>query len=135
MSELKAVHAFDVYESYTKTGDDEAAKVYLKSEVDKVIAELKNENERMKKQSSCKFSDDCLRVRQLKRGLRRQKYKRCLAMTETCKARYDEENAKVNGCGASWEYISKYISKEMKYWERWRKRWLEIANKFKDKET
>ena len=41
MSELKAVHAFDVYEAYTKTGDDDAAQVYLKSEADKVIAELK----------------------------------------------------------------------------------------------
>lgn len=40
MSELKAVHAFDVYEAYTKTGDDDAAQVYLKSEADKVIAEL-----------------------------------------------------------------------------------------------
>ena len=39
MSELKAVHAFDVYEAYTKTGDDDAAQVYLKSEADKVIAE------------------------------------------------------------------------------------------------
>ena len=38
MSELKAVHAFDVYEAYTKTGDDDAAQVYLKSEADKVIA-------------------------------------------------------------------------------------------------
>ncbi len=40
MSELKAVHAFDVYEAYTKTGDDDAAQVYLKSEADKFIAEL-----------------------------------------------------------------------------------------------
>ena len=39
MSELKAVHAFGVYEAYTKTGDDDAAQVYLKSEADKVIAE------------------------------------------------------------------------------------------------
>ena len=43
MSELKAVHAFDVYEAYTKTGDDDAAQVYLKSEADKVIAELEEE--------------------------------------------------------------------------------------------
>ena len=41
MSELKAVHAFDVYEAYTKTGDDDAAQVYLKSEADKVIAHHK----------------------------------------------------------------------------------------------
>ena len=40
MSELKAVHAFDVYEAYTKTGDDDAAQVYLKSEADKFIADL-----------------------------------------------------------------------------------------------
>ena len=40
MSELKAVHAFDVYEEYTKTVDDEQAQVYLKSEADKVIADL-----------------------------------------------------------------------------------------------
>ena len=40
MSELKTVHAFDVYEAYTKTGDDDAAQVYLKSEADKVIADL-----------------------------------------------------------------------------------------------
>ena len=40
MSELKAIHAFDVYEAYTKTGDDDAAQVYLKSEADKVIADL-----------------------------------------------------------------------------------------------
>lgn len=40
MSKLKAIHAFDVYEEYTKTGDDEAAQVYLKSEVDKEIRRL-----------------------------------------------------------------------------------------------
>ena len=42
------------------------ADYYLKSEVDAVIAELKQEIERLKKQSSCTFSDDCLRVRQLR---------------------------------------------------------------------
>jgi hypothetical protein len=45
MSELKAVHAFDVYEAYTKTGDDDAAQVYLQSEADKVIAELKERSQ------------------------------------------------------------------------------------------
>ena len=46
MSELKAVHAFDVYEAYTKTGDDDAAQVYLKSEADKVIAELEESHKK-----------------------------------------------------------------------------------------
>ena len=58
----------------------------------------------------------------------RNKYKRCLAMAEMCDARHDEEDTKVNGHGASWEYQSK----EMKYWERWHKRWLAIAEKFKE---
>ena len=67
----------------------------------------------------------------LTKSERHHKYKRCLAMAAMCKARYDEEDAKVNGRGASWDYISD----EMKYWERWRDRWLELAEKFKDKET
>lgn len=53
---------------------------YHKSDVDKVIAEkdkevteLKTDNERLKKQSSCTFSDDCLRVRQLKAEAERLK--------------------------------------------------------------
>jgi FtsZ-binding cell division protein ZapB len=50
--------------------------VYKATEVDALLAkkdmeitELKEENERLKKQSSCTFSDDCLRVRQLKSKL------------------------------------------------------------------
>ena len=60
--------------------------------------------------------------------VRHQKYKRCVAMAEMCNARYDEEDAKVNGSGASWEYISN----EMKYWERWRWRWEALAEKFNE---
>ena len=53
----------------------------------------------------------------------RQKYKRCLAMAKWCEARYDEEDAKVNGHYSSWDYVSE----EMKYWERWRWRWEALA--------
>lgn len=63
----------------------------------------------------------------MKNELNWNKHKRCLAMAEMCNARHDEEDTKVNGHGASWEYESK----EMKYWERWHKRWLAIAEKFK----
>lgn len=75
---------------------------YDKSEADKAIAEKDKE-------------------------LRRQKYKRCLDKAEMCEAKYDAEDAKVND-GLSWEYISK----EMKYYERWRNRWLKLADKFKE---
>lgn len=78
-------------------------KVYLKSEADRVIAEKDKE-------------------------LRHHKYKRCLDKAEMCDAKYDEEDAKVNGRGASWDYTSE----EMKYWQRWRNRWLVLADKFKE---
>lgn len=93
---LEAIDAFDAYEEYLHTADDDSTQVYRKSEVD--------------------------------REIRKQKRKRCIAMAEMCNARYDEEDAKVNGSGMSWEYISK----EMKYWERWRNKWIELADKFKE---
>ena len=79
--------------------------------------------------------EDCYRTDDLyypksesDKAIARHKYKRCLAMAEMCEARYDEEDAKENWCGLSWEYISK----EMKYWERWRWRWDALAEKFKE---
>lgn len=66
MSELKATTVYDAYWTANSTGQGTGVLVYPKSEVDPIIAELKCENERLKKQSSCTASDDCLRVRQLK---------------------------------------------------------------------
>lgn len=85
MSELKALHAFDVYEAYTKTGDDDAAQVYLKSEADKVIA--------------------------------RHKHKRCLANANVCAEKLYRQNLTTYG----YEFYCK-----------WLKRWLAIAEKFKE---
>lgn len=53
MSELKAKHAFDVYEEYTKTGDDDAAQVYLKSEADNVISTIRAERDEYRYNLSC----------------------------------------------------------------------------------
>lgn len=53
MSELKARHAFDVYEEYTKTGDDEQAQVYLKSEADEVISTIRAERDEYRYNLSC----------------------------------------------------------------------------------
>lgn len=69
-----------------------------------------------------------IRLREEKERALHEKYKRCIALAEMCDARYDEEDAKVNGHVASWDYTSK----EMKHWERWRQRWLNIADKFKE---
>jgi hypothetical protein len=97
---------------------------YTRTDADALIAELKADYKEAcdRLQTANLIKDEQLAE------TRHSKYKRCLAMAEMCNARYDEEDAKVNGCGTSWEYISK----EMKYWERWRNRWLKIAEQFKE---
>lgn len=105
-------------------------KVYLKSEADKVIADKDKKIAELEVdyKEACYYlqTTDLIKDEQLA-VIRRHKYKWCLAMADMCKARYDEEDARINGRGASWDYISN----EMKYWERWSKRWLELAEKFK----
>lgn len=131
-----ALYAYDVDGIRTKIDDTEL--VYLKSEADKVIAELEESHKKEVGQllieidelkKACKDKDDfCAHM--LKEN-RHNKYKRCLDKADLCDARYDKDDAKVNGCGASWDYESK----EMEFWERWRWRWLKIADKFKKNST
>ena len=113
--------------------------VYLKREADKVIANLEESHKmeveqllieiaELKKEKEYVIEHTAEVINGQERELSRHKYKRCLAMVEMCNARYDEEDAKVNGCGASWEYKSK----EMKYWERWRWRWDVLGERIKD---
>lgn len=167
MSELKAVHAFDVYEAYTKTGDDDAAQVYLKSEADKVIAEKDAEiaglraiaKEPSVPNRTCRkcgragslmympivkdgrtywdlynnkgidyvFGIQCAHCGEVafvtkqthEYELRKQKYKRCLD-----KANY-------------WLAVSYQCAddKHRQNAERHHRKWLELAEKFKDKEA
>ena len=136
MSELKAYLFCDCDEMFLDNGSqlsNEMRPYYLKSEADKVIAELEDklqnvssilketrewlvESQKMHK----RCADNAVKV------ICRQKYKRCIDKAEMCKARYDEEDAKVND-GLSWTFISP----EMKYWERWQWRWEALAEKFK----
>ena len=136
MSELKAVHAFDVYEAYTKTGDDDAAQVYLKSEADKVIAELQAMLEERNKQvgelkkerdwlakDRAQAYDDLEKRAQLnikqEESIRHQKYKRCLAMAKWCKSMMVFNDR--------YGTMTKWL-----HYNRWHKRWLELAEKFKE---
>ena len=166
MSELKAINAYrlttntedsDVYIHNDEFGcGGDLVECYLKSEADKVIAKLENENERLKKQSSCTFSDDCLRVRQLRAdykeacgrlqtanlikdeqlaATRHSNYKRCLAMAERCKFRMyylstvvDYESSKLFPNPTA---IKRYTKKESRM-DYWKNRWLELAEKFKE---
>ena len=79
MNELKSVY-IDRTGDWVRSGND-TGKFYLKKEVDAVIADIQKTNvilsdnavnlnrelDELKKRSSCTFSDDCLRVRHLKR--------------------------------------------------------------------
>ena len=64
MSELKSVY-IDRTGDWVRSGND-TGKFYLKSEVDKVIAELKAESERLRGES-CKLTDGCLRLKQCRK--------------------------------------------------------------------
>lgn len=132
--------------------DHTLTEYYLKSEADKVIAEKddeiatlkdklrhypimaallesdKREIAELKKEKEYTLEHTTEVINAQEKELRHQKYRRCLAMAEWCHAKYDEEDARINGCGASWEYISI----KMKYWERWRWRWDALAEKFKE---
>jgi hypothetical protein len=110
--------------------------VYLKSEADKVIAEkdkeiaeLKGDNERLRGES-CKLTDGCLRLKQCRKEkaniadeLRHQKRERCLAMAMWCfeksysttLVKYDEKSGLLRN-----------------FYDWWGKRWLELAEKFKE---
>lgn len=91
----------------------EPADVYLKSEVDKLIAEL---NMRI-----CEGDEDFeIANNQIKRLLKivlQQKYKRCLAMAKWCNERYILDDCV-------------YELGKTRFYERWEKRWLELAKNF-----
>ena len=112
MSELKAygIRGIDglVVES-------ESGQLYLKTEADKFISDLEESHKMEVGQLLILNREQANAANRLRdsmeQALRHSNYKRCLAMAEMCKARYDEEDAKENWCGLSWEYISE----EMKY--------------------
>ena len=134
MSELKARHIVDVYDSYyAENPFGERSQVYLKSEADKVIADLEESHkmeveqllmEIVKLKSDYKEACDRLQTANLIKdeqiaAARHQKYKRCLAMASYWLA-------------VSYQCVD---NKHKRNAERHRRKWLEFANKFKDKET
>ena len=116
MSELKAYCPYATRDGF-----------YHKSEVDKVIAENDAAIAELKEQVHDYAQGLYVMQARAEMELRHSNRKRCLAMAKWCEAKYDAEDSKVND-GLSWEFISP----EMKYWERWRWRWLELAEQFKE---
>jgi hypothetical protein len=82
---------------------NEYEEFYLKYEADKVIAELKESVKGL-------ILDNYLKDKET----RHNKYKRCLAMARCCNRMF-----------------SSTFGKE-RYWQKWNRRWLELAEKFKE---
>ena len=111
MSELKDYDIMDIEAmdderlEKSESGKIQVTRVYIKSEADKVIAELKK---------ACNDKDDwCLHTL---KELRHSKYKRCLANAEACmhkRWRHDE--------GFDYARSTRHMNK-----------WLELAEKFKE---
>jgi len=127
MSELKAFKMVD--EKYcTDCLCVIPSEVYLKSEADKVIAEKDKEIQRL--ENLCEsYRIDCDNIairesnayKEIERSdkkLRHHKYKRCLAMAWWC-------SAELGMLVSTWE-------SKIKYYKRWQKRWLELAEQFKE---
>ena len=105
----------DELKAYIGPAPDEKglADYYLKSEADKVIAELKNEIEKQKRLRDMALASvpNVLKVMKI---IQHQKHKRCLAMAGKCRlhARWFGDNA--------------FYKKEQ--WAlKWHRRWLELA--------
>lgn len=111
MSELKVHKIGDLCFDF-KMGKDVGIDFYLKSEVDKLIAELEYKNEELR------YS-----IAVLSKEKSHHKYKRCLAMKEYSAS--ELEIAFRNTC------ISESV-RGCVFFRRWLNKWIELADKFKD---
>ena len=125
MSELKVLNSERIYWAAEQVervaGDIDELHLddnlfYLKSEADKVIAELKNEIEEQKRLRDMALASvpNVLKVMKI---IQRHKYKRCLAMAQVL------------------EHVCPITTRKAKWRDKWRKRWLAIAEKFKPNST
>ena len=104
-----------------------ANEVYSKSAVDKVIAE-KDKKIQSLEYLCDNYRCDCENLgimtdklkksgRSLRQKMYHHKHKRCLAMAQVL------------------EHVCPITNRKAKWMDKWHKRWLELSEKFKDKET
>lgn len=120
--ELKAKGVDDVFLEYFNTGKHDLAQVYLKTEADKVVAEkdekideLEERIDELQKATDSAWS----KVNAMYDELRHNKYKRCLVMAKLCNEKWLVHNFAE-------------IPTKLGFYDKWEKRWLELAEKFKE---
>ena len=117
MSELKVIDVDKMADVRSLSGQ-----FYRKSEVDKKIQSLEYicENYRCDCDNLGIITDKLKKAgRSLRKNMNHQKYKRCLAMAKLCNEKWLVHNFA--------EITTKLI-----FYDRWEKRWRELAEKFKE---
>lgn len=100
--------------------------VCLKEDVDKVIAELKDDVTYWKKVAKKNMDDNVAMASEREKAFkseRHNKYKRCLAMAYLCGVIVDWDMEIYGGTGNEIRAI---------FCSKWRKRWLKLAEQFKE---
>jgi hypothetical protein len=139
MSELKAFDITVAEEGYCEGIVKYRRAVYDKSEADKVIAELEESHKKeveqllmeiVKLKADYKEACDRLQTANLIKdeqltAARHQKYKRCLAM-----ARISQDDWHLHNSFYAMGH-QEFEKRKCEFYEKWHKRWLELAEKFK----
>lgn len=114
LQELKAYDLPVDHGDFTATVEQ----FYLKSEADEVIAEKDEKIDELQKATYSAWS----KVNAMYDELRHHKYKRCLWLARWCASR-----------SASWclDPADEQLHKS-NFYDKWKKRWLELATKFKE---
>lgn len=123
--ELKARHVVDVYDNYSKHPCEESSQVYLKSEVDKVIAEKDTKIIQLEAliENYNRISGEIID------NANHHKYKRCLATARWC---YSMDCRMLNEASDSGTYFKEsWFWKRASWYGKWKCKWLELAEKFK----
>jgi hypothetical protein len=122
MSELKATTIYDAYWKANSVGEGTGILVYLKSEADKVIADLEEKLKNSRNARKYWMKEYLLEHKECIH----HKYKRCLAMARWCETQFAYYIASCD------RYDSKYVNKKAGHFYKWKYKWLELAEKFKE---
>ena len=148
MKELKAISGNEIREDidYNTRGVDPENKewrnygkelcntlYYRKYEADKVIADLEESHKKEVKELLCLIRDKDKNFYRAfdseEKELRHNKFKRCLAM-----ARIAQDDWHLHNSFYAMGH-QEFEKRKCEFYEKWRQRWLKIAEQFKDKEA